>query len=263
MFRNYILTAYRNLLRNKFFSLINISGLAIGMAACILIAQYIVFEKSYDTFHQNFKNLYRLVNVRHYPMRTDESSGCVTALGPTLKETFPEVIEFARCYKSDRVFTFNENSVHFTRVFSVDSTFLKIFTFPVMKGPTSGFLTRPNTAVLTEAASKTLFGDEDPIGKTILQGETPYVVEAIVANVPENSHIKFDLMLSLVTDLSDPNYCVTCNNRITYILLADNANEGKLQTKLEGVVDKLHPDRKIKWEYKLQRLSSIHLNSHL
>jgi putative ABC transport system permease protein len=263
MFRNYILTAYRNLLRNKFFSLINISGLAIGMAACILIAQFIVFERSYDTFHQNYNNLYRLVNVRHYPTHTDESAGCVTALGPALKETFPEVIDFARCYKSDRVFSFNENSVHFTRVFSVDSTFLKLFTFSVTKGATMGFLSKPNTAVLTEAASKALFGNEDPIGKTVLQGKTPYVVEAVVANVPENSHIKFDLLLSLVTDLIDPNYCATCNNRNTYILLANNADEAELQVKIGRVVDKLHPDKEIKREYKLQRLSSIHLNSHL
>ena len=263
MFRNYILTAYRNLLRNKIFSLINISGLAIGMAACILIAQYIVFERSYDTFHQNYNNLYRLVNVRHYPTHTDESAGCVTALGPALKEILPEVIDFARCYKSDRVFSFNENSVHFTRVFSVDSTFLKLFTFPVTKGATTGFLSKPNTAVLTEAASKALFGNEDPIGKTVLQGKTPYLVEAVVANVPENSHIKFDLLLSLVTDLIDPNYCITCNNRNTYVLLANNADEAELQAKMERVVDKVHPDKDIKRKYKLQRLSSIHLNSHL
>jgi putative ABC transport system permease protein len=263
MFRNFILAAYRNLLRNKIFSLINISGLAIGMAACILIAQYIVFEKSYDTFHQNYSNLYRVVNVRHYPTHTDESAGCVTALGPALKETFPEVVDFARCYKSDRVFTFNENSVHFTRVFSVDSTFLKIFTFPVTKGPTTGFLARPNTAVLTEAASKTLFGNEDPIGKTFFQGKTPYVVEAVVANVPENSHIKFDLLLSLVTDLIDPNYCITCNNRNTYIRLSSEANPLELQSKMESIVKEMHPDGNIKREYELQPLSSIHLNSHL
>jgi putative ABC transport system permease protein len=263
MFKNYILSSYRNLLRNKFFSLINILGLAIGMAACILIAQYIVFEKSYDLFHANYKKLYRLVNVRHYPTHTDESAGCVTALGPAVKELFPEVLEFARCYKSDRVFRVDNNPVHFTRVFSVDSTFLTLFSFPVQRGATTRLLSKPNTAVLTETSAKTLFGNEDPIGKTILQGQIPYLVEAIVADVPENSHIKFDMLVSFVTDLIDPTYCLTCNNRTTYILLADNTDPVALQSKMDRIVKKLHPENDIKREYNLQALSSIHLNSHL
>lgn len=263
MLRNYIVTAYRNLLRNKVFSGINILGLAIGMAACILIAQYIVFERSYDTFHKNYKSLYRLVNVRYYPTHTDESAGCLTALGPAMKETFPEVVNFARCYKSTRTFSTNNNPVRFTRVFSVDSTFLQLFTFPILKGATSNLLSKMNTAVLTESSAKTLFGAEDPVGKTILQGQIPYVVEAVAADVPENSHLKFDMLVSFVTDLSDPNYCMTCNNRNTYVLLDEGAADGTLQAKMDDVVKKLHPDEDIKHEYRLQPLSSIHLNSRL
>src|SRR5688572_33130237 len=97
MIRNYVLTDYRNLLRNKFISIVNIGGLAIGMAACMLIAQYIVFERSYDQFNVRYKNLYRLVNTRYYPTHTDQSVGCITSLGPTLKETFPEEIGRASC----------------------------------------------------------------------------------------------------------------------------------------------------------------------
>src|SRR5687767_10088365 len=119
MIRNFLVTAYRNLLRNKFISVINIGGLAIGMAACMLIAQYIVFERSYDQFNVHYKNLYRLVNTRHYPTHTDQSVGCVTSLGPTLKETFPEVKDFTRCSKSIRVFSWKDNPTQFTRVFSV------------------------------------------------------------------------------------------------------------------------------------------------
>src|SRR5688572_26984106 len=149
MFRNYLLTAYRNLIRNRFFSIVNITGLAVGMAVCIMIAQYIVFENSFDRFHSNFENLYRMVNVRHYLTHTDESAGCVVALGPAMKETFPEVKEFARCYKSDRVFSVNNNPVHFQRVFSVDSTFLKLFSFQIVEGNSEHLLSKPNTAVLT------------------------------------------------------------------------------------------------------------------
>jgi putative ABC transport system permease protein len=263
MFRNYILTAYRNLLRNKYFSAINIAGLAIGMAACIVIAQYIVFEKSYDRFHLNYDNIYRLVNVRHYPTHSDESAGSVVALGPAMKEIFPEVEEFVRCYKSERVFSFNDNPVFFSRVFGVDSTFFKIFSFPVVKGSSSNLLSKPNIVVLTQSASRALFGNEDPMGKTILQGQIPFTVEAVAADPPENSHLKFDVLFSFATDLLDPNYCYTCNNRNTYVLLDAQANPDDLQSKMDQVVRKLHPDPTLRREYRLQPLSAIHLNSHL
>lgn len=263
MLRNHIITAYRNLIRNKYFSVINIAGLAIGMAACILIAQYIVFEKSYDRFHLNHDNIYRLVNVRHYPTHSDESAGSVVALGPAVKEMFPEVKEFARCYKSERVFSFNNNPVFFSHVFGVDSTFFNIFSFPVLKGSSVNPLSKPNTVVLTQSASTALFGKEDPIGKIILQGQVPYTVEAIAADAPENSHLKFDVLFSFATDLLDPNYCFTCNNRNTYILLDAKADPDKLQSKMDQVVQKLHPDGTLKREYRLQPLSAIHLNSHL
>lgn len=263
MLKNYLITTYRNIIQNKVFSLINIGGLAIGMAACILIAQYVVFEKSYDRFHSNYSNIYRLINIRHYPTHSDESAGAVVALGPAVKEMFPEVKEFTRCYKSERVFSVNNNPVYFTRVFGVDSTFLKMFSFPIVKGNSKGLLSKPNTAVLTQSAAKTLFGRDDAVGKTILQGENQYVVEAIAADVPENSHLKFDILFSFVTDLVDPSYCMTCNNRNTYILLEDKARPEAVQAKMAEVVQKLHPDTPFKREYRLQPLSSIHLNSHL
>ena len=217
MIRNYILTAFRNLLRSKFFSVINIAGLAIGMAACILIAQYIVFEQSYDRFHDHQKNIYRLINIRQYPTHTDKSTGCVTALGPTLKETFPEVKDFTRVWKSTRVFALGDQPVQFTNVFSVDSSFFKVFTFPIIKGSSDHLLSKPNTVVLTESSTKKLFGNEEPVGKTIMQGQESFLVEAVAKDAPENSHFKFDMLVSFVTELKDPNYCVSCNNRPVYV----------------------------------------------
>ena len=263
MFKSYIVTAYRNILRNKYFSIINISGLTIGMAVCIMIAQYIVYEISYDRFHQNYEHIYRLVNVRHYPTHTDESAGSVVALGPAMKEIFPEVKEFARCYKSERVFSFKNNPVLFSKVFAVDSTFFDLFSFPILNGTSTRILTKPHTVVLTQSAAKALFGNEDPIGKTILQGKIPYVVEAIAADVPGNSHLKFDVLFSFATDLLDPNYCFTCNNRNTYVLLDEKANADEVQAKMDKVIQKLHPDGTLKREYRLQPLSSIHLKSNL
>lgn len=263
MLKSYITTAFRNLFRNRFFSIVNISGLAIGMAVCILIAQYIVFEKSYDEFHHNYKDVYRMVNIRYYPTHTDESAGCITALGPTLKESFPEVQEFTRCYKSSRVFSANDKPVRFERVFTVDSTFLKLFTFPITEGSNMKLLSKPNTVVLTESSAKALFGNEEAVGKTILQGEVPYLVEAIASDVPKNSHLKFDMLLSLVTDLNDSSYCVPCNNRVTYVLLKPSTNVNALEAKMDGLIKTLHAQDEMKREYVFQPLADIHLTSKL
>ena len=233
------------------------------MAACILITQYVVFERGYDKFHGNYRDIYRLVNVRHYPTHTDKSAGCITSLGPTLKETFPEVTDFTRCSKSTRVFSWNDNPFQFTRVFSVDSTFFKLFNFPIKKGALKNLLTKPNTVILSESSAKTLFGGADPIGKTILQGQVPFLVEAVAADAPENSHFKFDVLLSFVTDLNEANYCVSCNNRPVYVLLDKNTNVKALEAKMDVVVKKLHPEGDVRREYVFQPLSDIHLNSNL
>ena len=102
MLKNYLKIAFRNLLRRKAFSLINILGLAFGIAVCLIIYLYVSYEKSYDTFNINADNIYRLENVRYYASGTDSSAGCVALLGPTLKEEFPGVLKFARVRKNSR-----------------------------------------------------------------------------------------------------------------------------------------------------------------
>jgi putative ABC transport system permease protein len=130
-------------------------------------------------------------------------------------------------------------------------------------GNSKGLLVKPFTVVLTASAAKALFGNEDAIGKIILQGETPYTVEGIAADVPGHSHLKFDVLFSFATDLLDPNYCFNCNNRNTYVLLNEKANPEAIQSKMYQVIQKLHPESNLKREYKMQSLSSIHLESNL
>lgn len=265
MFRNFITSSLRNLLRNRVFALINIAGLATGMAACIMIAQYVFFEKSFDRFHQGYENIYRAVNVRFFPTHTDESAGCVTALGPALKEMFPEVVNYARCYKSERTFNIaDKKSVHFSRVFYVDSTFLDVFSFRVINGSRTSLLSKPQTVVLTVSSAKTLFGDQDPVGETIfLYGEQPYLVEAVVKDPPPNSHMQFDMLVSLVTSFQDPGYCWSCNNRHTYIQLSPGTDPTVFEKNIQRVIAKIHPEKTLRREYRLQSLASIHLHSNI
>jgi putative ABC transport system permease protein len=265
MLRYYFVIAFRNLMRNRSFSIVNIAGLSVGMAVCIMLAQYVTFEQSFDRFHDKHENIYRMVNVRYFPAVIDESAGCVTALGPAMEEMFPEVISYTRFYKTDRVFSADDaDPVRFSNVFSVDSTFLDIFSFDVVRGGRQSLLSKPNTAVLSESASKALFADRDPVGETVLLGgQTPYLVEAVIADPPTNSHIQFEILVSLVTDFNDPNYCWTCNNRNTYILLAPGTNVAAFESKLQHVVQKVHMGETLKREYKIQPLTSIHLHSKL
>lgn len=265
MFRNFFITAYRNLLRNRFFTLINLAGLSTGMAACIMIAQYVTFERSYDLFHTDHENIYRMVNVRYFPTHKDESAGCVTALGPALKEMFPEVVNYTRCYRSERTFTTpDQKAVRFTNVLSVDSTFLDIFSFPVTEGGQEALLHKPQTAVLTVAAAQKLFGNKNAVGETIiLAGQLPYLVEAVIKDPPANSHMQFDMLLSLVTDYRDPQYCWSCNNRNTYVQLTSGTDPATFENNIQRVIAKIHPGETIRREYKLQTLGSIHLHSNL
>ncbi len=115
-------------------------------------------------------------------------------------------------------------------------------------------MSKPNTIILTESSAKTLFGNEDPVGKTILQGEIPFLVEAIAVDPPENSHVKFDMLLSFVTDLNDSAYCVNCNNRPVYVLLERNTDTKAMEAKMDAIVKKLHPEGDVKREYVLQPL---------
>lgn len=264
MLKNYLLTAYRNFRSNYIFTTINVVGLAIGMAVCVMIAQYVVFEKSYDQFHANYENIYRLINVRHYPTHTDESAGCVTALGPTLKDLYPEVRNFTTFYKDERILSIpGERPLRFSNVFSVDSNFFDVFSFHP-DGDKLSLLKKPNTAVLTTSAAQRLFGDSNAEGKTVLLNSgTPYLVEAVIEDTPANSHIQFEILLSLVSDFNDPDYCWSCNNRNTYIVLEPQTDPAIFQSSTQRVVEKLHPGETIKREYKLQALSSIHLQSNV
>ena len=133
MIQNYLKLIFRNLIRRKVFSMINILGLAFGIAACLVIYLYVSYEKSYDTFNKNANNIYRLKNVRYYSSGTDSSAGCAALLGPTLKKEFPEVVSFARVRKISAVVTYNNIAFTEHNMFWADSSFLTIFSVEFRK----------------------------------------------------------------------------------------------------------------------------------
>lgn len=260
MFRNYFRTAWRNLLNNKVFSAINIGGLAIGIAACLVILQYVGFETSYDRFHVNSDNIYRVTKQFYQEgVLADHSAMTYTANAPAMKAAFPEVIGattvsyvYGSAVMSYENVKFNEEAVLFA-----DSAFLSVFTFPLLKGE-KNILKEPHVAFLTQSTARKYFGKADPLGKVIwLNKEQYYTVKGILKDVPANSHIKFDFVLSAKYDRNWNNY-----DYYTYLQLAPGTNVKALEAKF-GTFVKNNGMDSVETKFKLQALNDIHLHSNI
>ena len=259
--------------------MVNILGLAIGMAACFFIFLYVHFELSYDRFNKNADHLYR-VNISYSgsfsnlaPMAANHP-----AVGPAMKTDFPEVIDFARVVTPSifggastitytdaktNTTTFNEDKIYFA-----DASFLTLFSFPFIKGDPAKALAEANTIVISNSAAKKYFGKENPMGKTLsMNRRFPYKVTGVFADVPENSHIKFDMLVSLN---SIPPEWINTNwtwpEFYNYVLLAPDADPKKVEAKFPAFINKhLGPVMKqynFGCAFHLQPLADIHLKSH-
>lgn len=275
MLRNFLTTALRNFTKHKFFTFINIAGLSVGMASCMLILSFVFHELSYDKFHANHKNIYRIC-ARGMIGNTKVNQVYTTAKLPeTLIMDFGEVINATRIYSRSNVKVlvgeeiYNENSI-----VGVDSTFFGIFDFPLLKGNPGDLLTEPNTMVISESTANRYFGDEDPLNKIVrLNESTDYKITGVMEDMPENSHFHFDILLSVVSFQSRLNDPWWNNNFKTYIVLNSGANPDELEAKFPAFIKKYVGEGKDdwdewlasgnNWEYFLQPLASIHLNSSL
>jgi len=236
MIKNYFKTAWRNLRKNKVYSVINILGLAIGMAACIVIMLFVFYEKSFDRMHT--KNIYRLNEVQKFPgmVASQKVALSMFPMGPTIKAEFPEVLNFTRIrWDGKYQLTNKEKRFFLPQVFNVDTSFLAMFDFPLVKGDRATALLKPNSIALTSSAARNLFGDEDPIGKTIYHygaDTVLYKVTAVVADVPSNSQLQFDALISFNTFIKPEWMKRWGGNWLnTYFELAPNTNVAAMEKK--------------------------------
>ncbi len=203
MIKNYLLIAWRNLRKHKLYSAINIVGLATGMAACIVIMLFVFYEDSFDNFQT--KNIYRLNEVQKFPgmVASQKVSLSMFPMGPTLKQDFPEVLNYSRVrWGNQAQVAYGEKRVYLPQVFFVDTAFLQMFDFPLLKGNRKTALDKPNSAVLTESTARKLFGNENPLGKLLNHyGEDTliFTVTGIIKDVPDNSQFQFDGLFSFNT----------------------------------------------------------------
>ncbi|MEQ9424665.1 MAG: FtsX-like permease family protein [Cyclobacteriaceae bacterium] len=278
MLKNYIKITLRTLSKNKVYSGLNIMGLALGIAACLFILQYVSYERSYDKFHENHENLYRILYKVHQNGELNiDCAAAVPRVGPFMKENMKEVVDYARAYPQSGVITYNNINFREDRIHVVDPSFLKIFTFPLVTGDVNSCLTEPNTVVISETAARKYFGEDDPIGKMIsLDGEHSLGVTGVAKDVPNNSHIKFDFLISFETlnnRTRDENGNVPSETSWgwydynSYVLLESGANIEEYDKRFsELLVEERREDREqynMKDEFPLQPITDIHLYSNL
>jgi putative ABC transport system permease protein len=203
MFKNYLKTALRNMQRNKVNSILNISGLAIAMSCVIMILMYVRDELSYDRFFANADHLFQVnMTVAYDGPESTTGGNTAPAVGPALKDMYPEVESYARVYRpGDVVVRYNgtaktENFYSEKNILAVDSNFLQIFNYQVSQGNAAACLAKPNSVVITESTAKKYFAEENPIGKILLfeTDRKPFVVTAVLKNIPSNSSFQFDML---------------------------------------------------------------------
>lgn len=277
MFKNQFKIAFRNLFKNKVYSFINILGLALGMAACLLIIQYVNFELSYDDFHENNPNIYRIRFDRIYPEKHDKSAGATAFVGPALKDEYPEVIAYTKIWATKHVTnvisrgtkSFNEQDLYYA-----DSAFLNIFSYTLLQGDRATALAKPYSIVLTESTARKYFGDEDPLGKELVYkgawGKANYQVTGVAKDLPENTHLKFKSLLSFKTLVQhtdgEAHDSQGWNAFQTYVLLHPGIDYLEVEKKLPFFAENHYKEllqNDIKAELYLQPIQDVHLNSKL
>ncbi len=279
MLRNYLKIAWRNILKNKGIFSINIAGLAIGIASCLVIMLFVVDELSYDRYNENANEIVRVVfkaNINGEEMR---EAVVMAPVAPTLKEEFPEVLDATRIkMMGSPKFMVDNKSFNDSKFAYVDPNFFEIFTLPVIRGNSQNPLGEPKSVVITSTEAKKLFGDAEAIGRTITLAneEQQFLVTAVIEDVSHNSHFHFEIFASTEGFAPAKGTSWTESDFFTYLLLKEGADLKELQTKLPAIFEKhMGPQMKnaIGMSYSdfikdnqiglfLQPLTDIHLRSN-
>ncbi len=281
--QNYCILAFRKYSRQRTITLINISGLALGLAAFVVIELFISFETSFDTFHDNSQNIYRIQH-NHYRGGTLRSASAMTspAVPTAFKNNFDEVEKTAmatRVYLEYASFAYtDEVSFRADRIFIVTPSFLELFNFPLIKGDPGQSLSGPLKAVITQSVATQIFGDDDPLGKTLIYNKKhPFEITGICADVPSHSHIQFDVLLSFASlpyatprnsrAFEAPESDWTSGSFYSYVRLRSGTDTAQLSARINRWLEQ---NRGEDWknagqnqEIHFQPLEDIHLNSRL
>jgi len=273
IFLFHLLFIFRINRKQKLFAAINLGGLTLGIACCLLVSSFIVSEISFDKFHANANRIYRITSNLTLGGTPNLIATTNAPVAPALVDEFPEVINSVRIFPLKRtpIRYGNDKEFYEDRVYYTEPSFFEIFTFPFLKGNSKTALAAPHSVVLTESSAARYFGTEDPIGKALrFNNQTDYTVTGIVADVPRNSHFVFDFLISYSTLYQESGIEAieawpSNFGYYSYILTNGDHSYQELAGKLPGIVEKYIGDTFKKYgasaEYFLQPLTDIHLHS--
>lgn len=281
MITNYLKTAVRNLFKHKGYTLINILGLAIGLAACLMILLYVRHELSYDGYHQNSDRIYRVSMAARWGGRDFDVAVVPAVTAKTMIADFPEVEDAVRFrQRGDYIVQYRDQSFREDKIVFSDTSFFKFFSIPLLKGDADSVLTDPFSIALSRKTAQKYFRDEDPLGKTLkLDNRQDYNVTGVFEEIPDNTHFHFDILLSQesIEESRDPGW--VSQNFQTYILLRPDADPAALEAKFPQMLEKymwpqfaqvlgitvndLKKSTDMWAKFYLQPLKSIHLHSDL
>lgn len=241
MIKNFFLTAFRNVFKNWTYSVINILGLSIGLAAIIYITLFVQFELGYDKFNKQANQIYR-VGV-YGMMMNNEINQAVTAapMAEAMRNDYPEVLNACRIRESgDWLIRVGDKKINEKKFLFADSTFFDVFSYKLLQGDPKNALREPRSVVMTETAARKYFGEEDPVGKLLkVESDTIlYKVTGLMQDPPENSHFHFDLLGSLSTLGGSRNTFWVSHNFYTYVLLKKGTGIDIFTEKMQLMVDK-------------------------
>lgn len=270
MFRNYLKIAWRNLWRNKVFSFINVMGLTIGLTACFFIFLYVHFEMNYDKFHSKGDRIYHVSCDVITPSETIKGGSTPWPFGPNMKHDFPEVEAFTRFSRGNLLVKKGNFSFQEERCLFADSSLFRVFDFKLVNGDPATALKEVNSVVLSRTAAKKYFDNKNPVGETVLlTGDlTPSTVTGVMEDMPENSQIKADMLVSMSTLVAQNkgidewwgNFGAT-----TFLLLKPNTNAAALEAKFPDFVERHNGDerrkRKMFFTILLHPLEELYLHS--
>ena len=272
MIKNYLKVSTRNLLKHKGYTVINILGLAVGIAASVLIFLYITNEMSYDKFHEKADRTYRI--KADWSNKGDSrihQLGTPFILAQTIREKYPQVEAITQISgpMGDVILRYRDTAFKETEAFLAEASFFDVFSFPLLKGNPETSLKDPNMMVMTQSLAKKYFGDEDPLGKTIEMqalGEKEFFqVTGVMEDIPQNSHFRFDMLISIKSVYPEPNMGWTWNNYATYVTLREGVTQSLMEEKFVEI-DKVYCEgglEHIPWIWTLEPITQIHLQSDL
>ena len=266
MIKNYLKTALRNLSRHKGYSFINIFGFAMGMACCILIFLWVQDELSYDRFHENIDDLYRV--VEHQIQSSGEVFPIARTqypLGQALVEAYPEFINFTHYSPSSRALVaFGENTFFETGIAWTDPSFFDMFTFPLLLGDPQTALESKDSILISEAMAEKYFKNIDPIGQTLtIENSLDFIVSGVFQKIPSNSHLQFDFLgnFERLLDFTGLTREWHSNNYYTYVQLAKNTPYENVNKKIYNFLQTIYANDNYT-KYLLQPVKDIHLYSY-